>query len=167
MATTPTQQRQNRRPKKLTQYAEQLLEKQKTKREYGMREKQFRRYFQMAAKFRGQTGKILLQTLERRIDNVLYRAGVAKSRAHARQLVGHRHFLVNGSRLNIPSYLVQVNDVIEPYKKGSIELESPTVEARWLKIDKKNGKVSVERLPIDEDLPIEFDTQKIIEFYSR
>ncbi len=161
------QQQKSRRPKKLTEYGTQLVEKQKTKQAYGMRETQFRRYFTMAAKFRGKTGEMLLQTLERRLDNVLFRAGLAKTRAQARQAVSHRHFTVNGQRVSVPSILVNVKDVIAPHKADSFTYNPESAIADWLKVDKKSGKITVERLPETADLPVEFDTQKIIEFYSR
>ncbi|MEX2361622.1 MAG: 30S ribosomal protein S4, partial [Patescibacteria group bacterium] len=119
------------------------------------------------AKFRGTTGEVLLQTLERRLDNALFRSGFAKTRQQARQLVSHRHILLNGSRVSIPSILVKEKDVIEPYKNTTLEFHPETAEVDWLKVDKKSGKITVKRLPEGTDLPIEFDTQKIIEFYSR
>lgn len=169
MANQPTQQKtqQRGRQRKLTEYAIQLQEKQKTRNAYGLREAQFRRYFNAAAKFRGQTGTLLLQTLERRIDNVLFRAGIAKTRSQARQLVNHRHFKVNGQRVGIPSILVNEGDIIEPHKKGEVEFYPETMPVEWLKVDKKTAQVKILRLPGATDLPIEFDTQKIIEFYSR
>lgn len=154
------------RQRKITEYGQQLIEKQKTKRAYGMRETQFKRYFTEAAKFRGKTGEILLQTLERRIDNVLYRSGFTKTRKQARQLVSHRHVTLNGIRISIPSIIVKEKDVIKPYK-GVLEYQPESPEVDWLKIDKKTSKITVTHLPTESDLPIEFDTQKIIEFYSR
>jgi len=162
-----TQTQGNRRQKKITEYGSQLQEKQRLRNNYGLREKQFRRYFETAAKQRGQTGRVLLETLERRLDNVVFRAGLASSRAHARQLVSHKHFMVNGRRVNVPSIAVSVNDVIEPVKKENIQLRPETVELDWLDIDKKAMKVTVKSLPGEAELPIEFDTQKVIEFYSR
>lgn len=158
---------QKSRPKKLTEYGQQLVEKQKTKQAYGLRETQFRRYYNTAAKFRGKTGEMLLQTLERRLDNVLFRAGFAKTRAQARQLVNHRHIILNDVRVSIPSALVSVGDVMRPYKTTNLEFHPEAPEADWLKVDKKTGKIEVKRLPENTDLPIEFDTQKIVEFYSR
>lgn len=159
------QQRQKQR--KLTEYAIQLQEKQKTRNSYGMREAQFRRYFAIASRFKGQTGQMLLQALERRLDNVLFRSGIVKSRAHGRQMASHRRATLNGVRISIPSILVSEGDVIEPYKGVTVEFNPETPAADWLKVDKKTGKITVLRLPIGNDLPIEFDTQKIIEFYSR
>ncbi|HSX42019.1 MAG TPA: 30S ribosomal protein S4 [Candidatus Saccharimonadales bacterium] len=156
-----------RRQKKQTEYAIQLGEKQKTRNAYELREKQFRGYFNQAAKFRGQTGTVLLQLLERRLDNAIFRAGLAKTRSQARQLVSHRHFRVNGKRVDIPSILVKVGDEIEAHKRTTITHEAELKPADWLKVDAKKATFKVERLPEEADLPIEFDTQKIIEFYSR
>lgn len=161
----PTQQRG--RQKKITEYGAQLQEKQKTRNAYGLREAQFRRYYQQAAKFRGQTGAMLLQYLERRIDNVIFRAGLAKTRAQARQLVSHRHIVLNRRRINVPSHQVSIGDVIEFHNRNHVEFHPETAQADWLKVDKKTGRITVERIPETTDLPIEFDTQKIIEFYSR
>jgi small subunit ribosomal protein S4 len=157
----------NRRQKKITEYGSQLQEKQRLRNNYGMREKQFRRYFELAAKFRGQTGRALLEQLERRLDNVLFRAGLATSRAQARQLVSHKHFRVNGKRVNIPSLTVSVKDIIEPVKKEGLSIRPEAGEYAWLDVDKKTLKVTVKSMPTESDLPIEFDTQKVIEFYSR
>jgi len=158
---------QRTRQKKVSEYGQQLQEKQKTRNAYGMREAQFRRYFNAAAKFRGQTGAVLLQTLERRLDNVIFRSGLAKTRRQARQMISHRHFSLNGTRVSIPSILVSINDSVQPYKAGPVEISAEAVPVEWLKTDKKTGKVTVIRLPEGSDLPIEFDLQKIIEFYSR
>lgn len=167
VTNNPQQKQQRARQRKITEYGTQLQEKQKTRNAYGLREAQFRRYYNLAAKFRGQTGQMLLKNLESRLDNVLFRAGLAKTRAQARQLVSHRHFKLNGLRVSIPSIAVKVGDVIEPHKGGEIEFAPETTAADWLKVDKKTGKVTVTRLPEASDLPIEFDTQKIVEFYSR
>ena len=158
---------QRARQKKLTEYATQLIEKQKIRNSYGLREKQFRKYFDAAGKFSGQTGNVLLTTLERRLDNTVFRSGMAKSRAQARQLISHRHFAVNGKRVNVASLLVSKGDVITPNKITTVSYNPETIETDWLKTDKKSGKITVERLPEKNDLPIEFDTQKVIEFYSR
>lgn len=158
---------QRKPQRKITEYGQQLQEKQKTKRAYGLRETQFRKYFTNAAKFRGQTGIVLLQTLESRLDNVIFRSGFAKTRAQARQLVNHRHYKLNQHRVSVPSQQITKGDVIELYKKGEPEFYPEIPQADWLKIDKKSGRITVERTPEEKDLPIEFDTQKIIEFYSR
>ncbi len=158
---------QRTRQKKLTEYAVQLNEKQKTRNAYELREKQFRGYFNQAAKFRGQTGTVLLQLLERRLDNTIFRAGLAKTRSQARQLVSHRHFSVNGKRVNVPSILVKVGDEVAVNKKEKLTHEPDIKPADWLKVDSKKAAFTVTALPAESDLPIEFDTQKIIEFYSR
>lgn len=158
---------QKQRQRKITEYGQQLLEKQKTKRSYGLRETQFRRYFDSAAKFRGKTGEMLLQSLERRLDNVLFRSGFAKTRRQARQIISHRRITLNGRRVGVPSILVSANDVIAPYGKVTLEFHPEVPVAEWLDVDKKNTSIKVKNLPEGADLPIEFDTQKIIEFYSR
>ena len=178
--TTPTQQTNtrtgqgqqqrpggSRRQKKITEYGSQLQEKQRLRNNYGMREKQFRRYFELASKFRGQTGRALLEQLERRLDNVLFRAGVASSRAHARQLVSHKHFRVNGKRVNVASLTVSDGDVIEPVKKADLTIRPEAGEYTWILVDKKTFTIKIQGSPAESDLPIEFDTQKVIEFYSR
>lgn len=161
------QPQQKQRQRKITEYGQQLQEKQKVRRSYGMREAQFRRYFNTALKFRGQTGEMLLKGLESRIDNVLFRAGLAKTRPQARQLISHRHFSLNGKRITIASLQVKPGDVIKPVKKEEITLNQEIQKAEWLKVDPKTLAITVVRLPETTDLPIEFDTQKIIEFYSR
>ncbi|MBI4948129.1 30S ribosomal protein S4 [Candidatus Berkelbacteria bacterium] len=161
------QGQQKARQKKVSEYGQQLQEKQKTRNAYGMREAQFRRYFLAASKFKGQTGQMLLQILERRLDNAIFRAGMAKTRRQARQMISHRRFTLNGVRISVPSILVSEKDVIAPYSGVTIEFNQDIPESLWLKVDKKAVKATVERLPINNDLPIEFDTQKIIEFYSR
>ena len=136
--------------KKLSEYGTQLREKQKTKAFYGVGEKQFRRYFDMASTSKGKTGEVLLQILESRLDNVVYRLGLATSRAQARQLVRHGHFEVNGVKVNIPSYLTKVNDVIkvressqnDPIFKQVAEENGRPIPS-WLEadVDNKSGKI--------------------------
>jgi small subunit ribosomal protein S4 len=164
---TPQQKQSRGRQRKITQYGSQLLEKQNLRNAYGMREAQFRRVYEFAAKFRGQTGTILLQMLERRLDNVLFRAGLAKTRSQARQLASHRHIKLNGARVSIASITVKKGDIIEPYKMTAIEILKEVKAPDWLKVDHKTGKTEVTRLPESDELPIEFDTQKVIEFYSK
>lgn len=161
------QQKQQRRRKKVTEYGMQLQEKQKTKRAYGLREKQFRRYYLMAAKNRSETGQTLLQELESRLDNVIFRSGLAVSRSQARQLISHRHFKLNGKRVSIASILVRIGDSIEPHSIKSVKFTPERGVSPWLKLDKKSLRLTVERLPLKEELPLEFDTQKIVQFYSR
>lgn len=164
--STTQQNTKPQRAKKLTDYGYQLKEKQSAKRSYGLNEEQFRKYYNAAAKFTGQTGVVLLTKLEKRLDNALYRAGFAISRAQARQLVSHRHVYVNGTRVSIPSIEVKQGDKIQ--LRDKIELPEHTkCEVSWIKDDRKKRVFEVVSAPTQDDLPIEFDTQKIIEFYSR
>ncbi|MGI5891214.1 MAG: 30S ribosomal protein S4 [Bacillota bacterium] len=161
--------------KKVSEYGIQLREKQKVRRIYGVLEKQFRNYFRKAEKQRGVTGENLLRLLESRLDNVVYRLGFASSRVDARQLVRHGHFTVNGKKVNIPSYLVKMGDVISVKEKSRT---SPKIEAiaaaltsrtapAWLEVDKENLVGKVIALPTREDIDLPIDEQLIIELYSR
>ena len=163
MIQKPPQQKR----RKITEYGYQLQEKQKTKQAYGLRERQFRLYFALAAKNSSETGNAFLQTLESRLDNVVFRAGLAISRPQARQLISHRHFTLNGKRVNIPSILVKPGDVIVPNTPKTVQFSAERGVAPWLGLNKKSLIVTVERLPKTEELPLEFDTQKIVQFYSR
>lgn len=165
-ATTAAVAKPGVRHKKLTEYGQQLVEKQKVRQAYGMREKQFRRYFNTAAKNRQQTGATLLATLERRLDNVIFRTGFALSRKQARQQVAHRHFKLNGLRVSVPSILVKIGDKISPVN-DKMELLKDSEQLNWLKFNKKSREIEVVAVPDQEDLPLEYDTQKVIEFYSR
>lgn len=153
--------------KKVTEYGAQLQEKQKAKQMYGLRERQFERLYLTASKDKAQTGQTLLRMLESRVDNVLYRAGVASTRSQARQLISHRHFMLNGRRISIPSIAVNPGDKLEPYKIKGLEFKGDGTVNKWLTVDKKALKVTVERLPEGSELPLDFDTQKIVQFYSR
>lgn len=156
---------------RVTEYGRQLREKQKVKRIYGMREKQFQRFFSLALKARGLTGAALLKLLERRLDNVVYRLGFARTRPQARQFVGHGHILVDGRRVNIPSYLVEPGQVIaldpDARKIPDVHdlLENPAYVPGWLARQDGTGQVvrEPERSEIDHDI----NEQLIIEFYSR
>lgn len=161
-----------RRP---TEYGLQLREKQKVKRIYGVLESQFRNYYRRAARQKGITGENLLSFLERRLDNVVYRLGFAHSRKQARQLVRHNHLLVNGRKVNIPSFLVKQGDEVA-VKEKSRRLEAFTtalerVEARgvpaWLEIDKNQARGVVLSLPTREDIDQEIREQLIVELYSK
>ncbi len=161
---------------KLTPYAQMLREKQKAKRIYGVLEAQFERYFDIAAKMPGKTGENLLVLLERRLDNVVYRAGFALSRREARQLVRHGHIRVNGRKVNIPSYLVKVNDIVEISERGKENetikeiLETRPLMSRvpsWLDVDFDAAKVRVVGLPSREEINIPVDENKIVELYSK
>lgn len=154
------------RRRRLSEYGLQLREKQKTKRIYGVREAQFRRYFQMALGSKEKTGEVLLQTLERRLDNTLYRAGFAKSRPHARQMVGHGLVKVNGRRVAVPSYLVKVGDKISLAKKDAALYEE-VVKPSWLRVSKAKREAEIKTLPKREEIGAEMDEKLIVEFYSR
>lgn len=155
-----------------SQYGKQLREKQKVKRMYGIMEKQFERYMTEAFKSKGNTGEALLVKLERRLDNIVYRLGFAASRPAARQLVSHRHVLVNGKRVNIPSFQVSVGDTVSLDGKGlamadvkkSMDKKDFQVVA-WLERKAAAGKV--DHLPKREDIPEPVSEQDIVEFYSR
>lgn len=163
------------RLKKMSDYAIQLREKQKVKRMYGMLEGQFNRYFQKAELQKGITGVNLLIMLERRLDNVLYRLGFAASRNQARQLVRHNHFLVNGKKVNIPSFLVSVNDEILLKDKSqgieAVKENLSTIARRgvpsWLNIDHDNFKGKVIALPNREELTMPIQENLIVELYSK
>lgn len=161
--------------RRLSSYGLQLREKQKAKLIYGLLERQFRKVFEESLKITGDTGEILLQMLERRLDNVVYRLGFAGSRAQARQLVTHGHIHVNGRLVDIPSFRVKVNDKItirpesenkkyfEPVKKSIINHEPPA----WLQLDKEAMTGKVIDMPVKTDLELHIDPQLIVEFYSR
>ncbi len=160
---------------KFSSYGVQLREKQKVKRMYGLVEKQFRNFFAQAERQKGITGTNLLVLLERRLDNMVYRLGFANSRNEARQLVGHNHFQVNGRKVNIPSYLVKVGDVIELREKsrkvGKIGESLEGVARRgipsWLELDKDHFLGRVLSFPAREDLTMPIKEQLIVELYSK
>ncbi len=164
-----------KRRQNLSNYGMQLREKQKVKRTYGVLEKQFRRYFDIASKSKGVTGKILLQLLERRLDNVVYNAGFATSRDHARQIVRHGHVYVNQVRVNIPSYSVSADEAIElkgtlkcmEQIRQNIKLTADRGKARWLDIDTEKLSFKVLRLPLKEDISMPIEEQLIVELYSK
>ncbi|HHY75795.1 MAG TPA: 30S ribosomal protein S4 [Firmicutes bacterium] len=166
---------QHGRARRLSEYGTQLREKQKAKRFYGVGERQFRNYFARAAKARGETGKALLIYLERRLDNVVYRAGFAQSRAEARQIVGHGHIEVNGRKVDIPSYLVSAGDEIklrpralkmERFKAMAETLKGHNVPA-WMSLDPENWKVTILRLPERDEVDAPVDERLIVELYSK
>ena len=171
----PPGQHGKTRKAKLAGYGLQLREKQKVKRIYGVLEDQFRRYFESAERTRGITGETLLQLLERRLDNVVYRLGLATSRPQARQLVRHGHFKINGRRVNIPSYLVRANDLIE-VKEGSKKIARildsvGAVERRgvpkWLELNKDAFQGRVKTVPARDDVTLPIREQLIVELYSK
>ena len=171
---TPPGEHGQARQKKQSEYGMQLREKQKARRVYGVLEAQFHRYFEKAEAKRGITGENLLITLERRLDNVVYRLGFGTSRPHARQLVRHGHILVNGKKVNIPSYQVDVNDIISVREK-SAEAErfkalregTGRVIPKWIVLDAPNLKASIVALPQREDGDTTIQEQMIVELYSR
>ncbi len=161
--------------KKVSEYGLQLKEKQKTKFIYGVLERQFRKYFEMASNKKGVTGENLLQILESRLDNVVYRLGYANTRAQARQFVNHAQFEVNGKKVNIPSYLVKVGDVItiKENKQGNSTIKA-NLEANagrpiptWLEMDVKNASGKVVRLATREDIDLPIEEHLIVELYSK
>lgn len=163
------------RMRKMSDYAIQLREKQKVRRMYGMLEGPFHKYFVQADRAKGVTGENLLVLLERRLDNVVYRLGFASSRNQARQLVRHNHFLVNGKKVNIPSFFVSVNDEItlkEASKKVDIITDSLSAVARrgvpsWLTLDQENFKGTVQALPNREEITMPIQENLIVELYSK
>ena len=162
--------------KKKSEYALQLSEKQKVKFVYGIMEKQFRSYYEKAARMPGKTGENLLVLVERRLDNVVYRLGFAATRREARQLVSHGHFTVNGQRVDIPSFLVKAGDVIEvreasrssvKFKKLTGE-DAPTVLLpQWLEREKNSLKGTVAKMPVREDVDLPVEEHLIVELYSK
>jgi len=163
------------RPDRVSDYGKQLRAKQKARREYGVFERQFRRYYSEALRLRGLTGMNLLQKLETRLDNVVYRLGFASSRAQARQLVNHGHFTVNGNRADIPSYDVHPDDVITVsetsketvyFKNLKEEAEGRTVPT-WIARDVNNFSGRILRLPERSEIDGNLNEQLIVEYYSR
>jgi len=160
---------------KFSNYGLQMKEKQKVKRIYGVMEKQFRRYFSIASKTKGVTGKILLQLLERRVDNVIFRLGLATSRAQARQIVRHNFVYVNSRRVNIPSYLVKKDDLVEVKAKekalNSIKENLKSTQDRsvpaWLELSKEKLQAKIIRLPEREEIQHPIQEQLIVELYSK
>jgi small subunit ribosomal protein S4 len=162
--------------KKKSEYALQLNEKQKVKFVYGILEKQFRSYYEKASSMPGKTGENLLELVERRLDNVVYRLGFAMTRREARQLVNHGHFTVNGKRVDIPSYIVKAGDVIEVAEKSraSVKFKRLTGEdavivtlPQWLEREKDSLKGTVMKLPVREDIDMPIEEHLIVELYSK
>lgn len=170
----PGQHGQSRR-RRPSNYGLQLKEKQKIKYMYGLLEQQFRKFFQKADKMSGETGLNLLQLLERRLDNVVYRLGFSPTRAAARQLVNHKHFLVNGKSVNIPSYLVKENDQINVRSKSrklavvhdSVKLVRGDLDSGWLSLDKASLSGVVTKLPEKQDFDATLKVQMVVELYSK
>ena len=172
-AYAPGQHGQNR--KKMSEYGLQLREKQKAKRIYGILETQFRNYFETATTQKGIAGDNLMILLERRLDNVVYRAGFARSRTEARQVVRHNHIQVNGKKVNIPSYLVKAGDVIT-LKEQSVSIQrfkdiyettAGRVVPEWIVADTENGKINVQAIPTREQIDVPVNETLIVELYSK
>jgi small subunit ribosomal protein S4 len=160
---------------KESDFARQLREKQKARRIYGVQERQFRRYFRSALRVKGMTGVTLLMLLERRLDNVVYRMGLADSRAQARQLIGHGHFMLNGRNHNAPSYLVEVGDVIEvrpiSRQNGYFKTIADRLGQRslpvWLQLDEARLSCRIIGAPDRQSVELPLNEQLIVEYYSR
>ena len=178
--TGKSKQESNRNPGaqrrgKKSEYATQLAEKQKVKFVYGVLEKQFRAYYDKAARSAGNTGEVLLSMLERRLDNVAFRLGLANTRREARQLVSHGHFTVNGQRVDIPSYLVKPGEVISLREKSRsldkfktcVENNSTLLIPKWLDFDRNSLEAKVVALPIREDIDLPVEEHLIVELYSK
>ena len=161
--------------RKMSEYGLQLREKQKAKFIYGVLEKPFRNYFEKAKQREGMTGDNLMRLLESRLDNVMFRMGFARTRKEARQIVDHKHVLVNGKQVNIPSYLVKAGDTIEikENKKGSqrykeiLEVTGGNMIPDWLEVDSENLKGTVKELPAREAIDVPVDEMLIVELYSK
>lgn len=170
----PGQHGQSRRGK-ISEYGIQLREKQKVRRTYGLIERQFRNYFARALKQTGRTGELLIKLLERRLDNVVYRLGLAPSRKAARQMVTHGHFLVNNTPVNIPSYLLRPGDVVHVRDKSkkleaihaSMKRVKDTAMLPWLNLDKATMSGTFLSVPERADIPLNADEQLIVELYSK
>lgn len=161
--------------KKMSEYGLQLREKQKAKFIYGVLEKPFRNYYEKADRMKGMTGENLMVLLERRLDNVIFRMGFARTRKEARQVVGHKHVLVNGKCVNIPSYLISSGDVIEikdkarsmqRYKDIS-EVTNGRLVPEWMDVDQENFKGTIKELPSRESIDVPVDEMLIVELYSK
>ena len=160
---------------RLSDYGVQLREKQKVRRMYGVLEKQFRNYYKEAARLKGNTGENLLQLLEQRLDNVVYRIGFASTRAEARQLVSHKAILVNGKVVNVPSFNVSADDVVSVREKAkkqarivaALELADQREKPVWIEVDNKKLEGVFKRVPDRSDLSAEINEQLIVELYSK
>ena len=161
--------------KKVSEYGLQLREKQKAKFIYGVLEKPFRNYYEKADRMKGMTGDNLMIMLESRLDNVIFRMGFARTRREARQVVGHKHVLVNGKRVNIPSYLIKAGDVIEINEKAKslqrykdiVEVTGGRLVPEWMDVDIENLKGTIKNLPTREMIDVPVDEMLIVEFYSK
>ena len=160
--------------RKMSEYGLQLREKQKAKFIYGVLEKPFRNYFEKAQRMNGMTGDNLMILLESRLDNVVFRMGFARTRREARQIVDHKHVLVNGKQVNIPSYLIKAGDTVEikeakkssPRYKEIVEVTGGRMVPDWLEVDQENLKGTVKELPAREAIDVPVDEMLIVELYS-
>ncbi|MCR4955684.1 MAG: 30S ribosomal protein S4 [Lachnospiraceae bacterium] len=165
----------NRGNRKISEYGLQLREKQKAKFIYGVLEKPFHNYYEKADRQPGMTGPNLMIMLERRLDNVIFRSGLARTRREARQIVDHKHVLVNGKKVNIPSYLIKAGDVIELTEKAKGSVKYKDIVAvtggrlvpEWLEADQENFKVTVKELPSRDAIDVPVDEMLIVELYSK
>lgn len=161
--------------KKVSEYGLQLREKQKAKFIYGVLEKPFRNYYAKADRMKGMTGENLMAMLERRLDNVVFRMGFARTRREARQVVGHKHILVNGKLVNIPSYLIKAGDVIEVKEKAKsmqrykdiLEVTAARLYPEWMDVDKEALKGTIKQIPTREMIDVPVDEMLIVELYSK
>ena len=161
--------------KKVSEYGVQLREKQKAKFIYGVLEKPFRNYYEKADRMKGMTGENLMVILERRLDNVIFRMGFARTRREARQVVGHKHVLVNGKQVNIPSYLIKAGDVIEIREKSKSlqrykdisEVTAGRLTPEWIEVDLEAFKGTVKNLPTREMIDVPVNEMPIVELYSK
>ena len=165
----------NRRSRKMSEYGLQLREKQKAKFIYGVLEKPFRNYYEKADRMKGMTGENLMTMLESRLDNVVFRMGFARTRREARQVVGHKHILVNGKCINLPSYRVKAGDVVEVKEssksiqrfKDIMEVTAGRLTPEWIDVDKEALKGTVSALPRREQIDVPVDEMLIVELYSK
>lgn len=170
-----SKRKSSRAGKKMSEYGLQLREKQKAKFIYGVLEKPFRNYYEKADRMKGMTGENLMIMLERRLDSVIFRMGFARTRREARQIVGHKHVLVNGKCINIPSYLVSAGDVIEISEKAKglqrykdvAEATNGRLVPEWMDVDQENFKGSIKELPSREVIDVPVDEMLIVELYSK
>ena len=161
--------------KKVSEYGLQLREKQKAKFIYGVLERPFRNYYKKAERMKGMTGENLMVMLERRLDNVVFRMGFARTRREARQVVGHKHFLVNGKPVNIPSYLIKAGDVIEVREKSKslqrykdiLEITGGRLVPEWMEVDQEAMKGTIKHLPTREMIDVPVNEMLIVELYSK
>ena len=170
-----SKRKSSRAGKKMSEYGLQLREKQKAKFIYGVLEKPFRNYYEKADRMKGMTGENLMVLLERRLDSVVFRMGFARTRKEARQVLGHKHVLVNGKCVNIPSYLISAGDVVEIREKSrSLQRYKDIAEAtngrlvpEWMDVDQENFKGTVKELPSREVIDVPVDEMLIVELYSK